>query len=265
MIETLRKIRNDFNDNAEKQTAACRSLIDPRTGGIAWDILELAPGRAIPAPSDEHPPYLYEEKSDSWVMRDDKGRATVWKKPWFTEASHMCAIPRAIPACAPTVEFLGICEHSQVVNYLQWNFMLNLCGGVYPYAGPVLRKAWNLKQYGTTAPNETQEHMSEIAEQIFDRLEDNPDEIDFSEIKEALQGLDAGLDQKPIRECELTCKVKIDTPFDYRWIGLSRGRPYQDFAARSRRGGRGQGCRRHAEGKGECCRPRQVQTRQSSG
>ena len=160
-------------------------------------------------------------------MRDDKGRARVSKKPWFTEVSHMCAIPRAIPACAPTVEFLGICEHSQVVNYLQWNFMLNLCGGVYPYAGPMLRKAWNLKEYGTTAPNETQAHMSEIAEQILDRLEDNPDETDFSDIKEALQDLDAGLDQKPIRECELTCKVKIDTPFDYRWIGLTRGRPYQ--------------------------------------
>ncbi len=122
------------------------------------------------------------------------------------------------------MEFFGICEHAQVVNYVQWRFMLGLCGGAYPYVGPLLHKAWNTIEYGGNAPKQAQDNMSEVAEKILDKLED--DETDFSDIKDALVDLDSGL-TKEIRQCELKCLIKIDREFDYKWLGLKEDRPVE--------------------------------------
>lgn len=226
VIATLRKIMADYNNNPDEQESACRSLIDPRTGGTAWDIVELSPRHAVPQPlNKEDKPYVYEKKFDAWVQRTKNGNVRHWRRPWFTPTSNMCAIPRADPVCAPTVEFFGICEHAQVVNYIQWKFMMRLCGGVYPLAGPALHGAWNMVQYGNSAPRERQSNMSDIAGEIFDKLEDDPDSNDFSDIAEQLKELHAGV-QSPVQECALSCGITIDKPFDYVWTGLTDKRPY---------------------------------------
>ena len=224
VIKTLKKIREEFNSNPDKQAAACRSLIDPRSGGSAWDIDQLSPGVAVPKTSEKENPFQYEKEFDAWVQRDENGGIKDWKQPWFTGESAMCAIPRNDPVCAPTVEFFGICEHAQVVNYVQWRFMLGLCGGGYPYVGPALHKAWNTVQYGGNAPKQAQDNMSEVAKKILDKLDENENETDFSDIKDALVALDSGL-TKEIRECQLTCPITIDREFGYGWTGLTRPRP----------------------------------------
>jgi len=224
VIKTLKKIREEFNSNPDKQAAACRSLIDPRSGGSAWDIDQLSPGVAVPKTSEKENPFQYEKEFDAWVQRDENGGIKDWKQPWFTGESAMCAIPRNDPVCAPTVEFFGICEHAQVVNYVQWRFMLGLCGGGYPYVGPALHKAWNTVQYGGNAPKQAQDNMSEVAKKILDKLDENENETDFSDIKDALAALDSGL-TKEIRECQLTCPITIDREFGYGWTGLTRPRP----------------------------------------
>lgn len=225
VIKTLKKIRQDFNSSPEKQAAACRSLIDPRTGGGAWDVIELSPAVAVPNTEN---PFTYEKEYDNWVQRDDDGniKSYMSPKPWFTSESTMCAIPRNDPVCAPTVEFFGICEHAQVVNYVQWNFMLGLCGGAYPYVGPALHTAWNTVAYGGKAPRQAQDNMSEVGKKILDKLNANENETDFSDIKDALEGLDSGLSRQ-VQECQLKCPIKIDKEFDYRWVGLTQPRPVE--------------------------------------
>lgn len=224
VIKTLKKIREEYNANPDKQAAACRSLIDPRTGGAAWDISELSPSVAVP---NTEIPFNYEKEYDTWVQRNKDGSAKDWKKPWFTRESAMCAIPRNNPVCAPTVEFFGICEHAQVVNYVQWNFMLGLCGGAYPYVGPALHAAWNTVQYGGKAPRQAQANMSEVGKRILDKLEENENETDFSDIKDALADLDSGLSRE-VQECQLKCPIKIDEEFDYTWLGLHPLRPFEN-------------------------------------
>lgn len=226
VIKTLKKIREEYNSNPEKQAAACRSLIDPRSGGSAWDMNQLSPAVAVPKAYGDAKPFSYEKEFDAWVQRDEKGEIKEWTQPWFTGESAMCAIPRNDPVCAPTVEFFGICEHAQVVNYVQWRFMLGLCGGGYPYVGPALHKAWNTVQYGGNAPKQAQDNMSEVAKRILDKLEENENETDFSDIKDALVDLDAGL-SKEIHECELKCPIKIDREFGYIWKGLTEPRPVE--------------------------------------
>ena len=224
VIKTLKKIREDFNNNPDKQVAACRALIDPRTGGSAWDIDKLSPAGAVPKTYEGEPPFSYEKEFDAWVQRDANGGITSWKQPWFTSESPMCAIPRNDPVCAPTVEFFGICEHAQIVNYVQWRFMLGLCGGAYPYAGALLHKAWNTFQYGGNAPQQQQANMSEVAKKILDKLDSDEDAADFSDIAADLVALDAGVN-KEIRQCELKCDITIDREFSYIWTGLTRDSP----------------------------------------
>ncbi len=226
VIKTLKKIREEYNSNPDKQAAACRSLIDPRSGGSAWDIGQLSPAAAVPKAYGDTKPFSYEKEYDAWVQRNEKGEIKDWKQPWFTGESAMCAIPRNDPVCAPTVEFFGICEHAQVVNYVQWRFMLGLCGGGYPIVGPALHQAWNTVQYGGKAPKQQQDNMSEVAKKILDKLDENENETDFSDIKDALVDLDSGL-SKEIRECELKCPIKIDKEFSYTWTGLTSPRPVE--------------------------------------
>jgi hypothetical protein len=226
VIKTLRKIREDFNKKPDKQVDACRALIDPRTGGLAWDILQLSPGVAVPPARDGEIPYKYEKEYDAWIKRDAQGSIKSSTQPWFTSTSAMCAIPRNDPVCAPTVEFFGICEHAQVVNYVQWRFMLGLCGGAYPAVGAGLHKAWNMIQYGGNAPKQAQDNMSTVAKSLLEKFEDDENATDFSDIQKALVALDAGLN-KEIRQCQLTCPETIDREFNYKWTGLTEDRGVQ--------------------------------------
>jgi hypothetical protein len=68
--------------------------------------------------------------------------------------------------------------------------------------------------------------MSEVGEKILDKLNENENETDFSDIKDALVGLDAGLSRQ-VQECQLKCPIKIDKEFRYTWVGLGPLRPHE--------------------------------------
>ena len=95
---------NDY-DNATpvQKELACRNLISVDTAEAAWDMVPLAP------------PYYDAEEGPSPDMTY-----------WLEDVAKACAIPRHWP-CGPTVQFLGQCMHSQVLNYIQWGVMNKLC------------------------------------------------------------------------------------------------------------------------------------------
>lgn len=102
VMRVLKKIIDDYNAaTPTEQQAACDALFDDDTAEFAWDISQLSPAIA-PDPDDP----------------DSKG--------WFEWVSEDCATPRHYP-CGTTVTFLGECIHSQVVNYVQWGVMVELC------------------------------------------------------------------------------------------------------------------------------------------
>jgi hypothetical protein len=133
VLELLDRIIDDF-DNAKPaaKAEACNNIVDPTPdqnlvliGNYAWDIGPLSPGRA-PTKHDKPDP-----KENSF---------------WFEGISPICAQPRRYP-CGPTVEFLGECVHSQVLNYIQWGLMNELCDQ------PMLGDFWHFSRaYGTLSP-----------------------------------------------------------------------------------------------------------------
>jgi hypothetical protein len=90
--------------------------------------------------------------------------------PWFTAVSNKCAIPR--PQCAHTVEFLGICQHPQILNHTLWSVAMSLCGGTYNVAGDTLRYLRNIK-YSLLA-QDSQDNAIEIARSIYDEIKNSP-------------------------------------------------------------------------------------------
>ena len=153
VFNALRDMRKEFLDNPDKQSAACHALLDPASAKSAWDIFGLDPTSA-PRPDTKYSP-----ENDDWrpekppappsLSTDDTPEDAETKqadyekalqaykdaitKPWFTKYSKACGIPRE--TCGMTVEFLGTCQHAQVVNYAQWGMMMSLCGPGYPTIG----------------------------------------------------------------------------------------------------------------------------------
>ncbi len=99
VIKTLKKIREDFNASPEKQTAACRSLIDPRTGGVAWDIDKLSPAVAVPQVREKENPFSYEKEYDAWVQTTRRAASNPGSSPG-SPAKATCAPFRAMILCA---------------------------------------------------------------------------------------------------------------------------------------------------------------------
>ncbi len=113
----LVKMHNDWwSWSRDKRNSACGNLVSFTKGLTAWDINELSPDVA-PISSK-----TYEESFGSTKGYQNYLNNTTF---WFEGAAKACAIPR--PQCGASVQFLGICMHSQVVNYVQWGFLNRLC------------------------------------------------------------------------------------------------------------------------------------------
>jgi hypothetical protein len=222
VLNVLRDMKKLFDANPDKQTEACRSLLDPRTATQAWDIFELGPVTS-PTPGME-----YDAGLDQWIDR----KSGIKKTPWFTEYSNLCAIPR--PVCGATVEFLGTCQHPQVVNYVQWGMMMSLCGGLYPLAGAAAHKVWNAAAYGLTAPSGPQENMVKVGSEYKDELDKDPTNgkgsfvPNITEIKRRLQERDHAISHAE-QDCELKCELTDEQrhkllahDFYFAWHGLTR-------------------------------------------
>lgn len=228
VFAVLQTIKRDFVNNPDKQTEACRSLLDRKTGGNAFDIINLSPGTS---PGEG---MKYDPATDQWSRPADPNNPDgprIGIKGWFTRYSKLCAIPR--PICGATVEFLGTCQHAQVVNYIQWGFMLELCGGLYPELGELARKAWNTVTYGSTAPSEAQGNLIKAGAEFKNELDKDPTGgkgtfvPKISDVRQHFQERDAAISH-PEKDCELKCELTEEQrhalfarDFTYRWLGLT--------------------------------------------
>ncbi len=119
VFATLDKIRRDFSANKAKNLTGglCSALYGVKTHENAWDIVGLGPGTS---PGDEAE---WDPQGCGWKRKADGGTFN----PWLTGVSQSCAIPRPDDACAATVQFMGTCQHAQVVNYVMWGLINKLC------------------------------------------------------------------------------------------------------------------------------------------
>lgn len=228
VLKVLAKIRSDYQNNPDMQTEACRNLLDPGTAESAWDIHQLSPATA-PAPGAN-----YDPSTDEFVDPPIPGSKLppLRSKPWFTKSSHLCAIPR--PVCGASVQFMGTCQHAQVVNYVQWGFMTKLCGGLYPVLGSMAHAAYNIRRYGLNAPSGSQDNMVAAGEEIaeawegyWQRIEGTQSasrgelfDSDLSRIRKRVQEREQE-SPNSFQDCQLKCTAKPhESEFTYFWSGL---------------------------------------------
>jgi hypothetical protein len=252
VIRVLRKIRQDYNKpetTKEQRRKACNSLIDPRTGPTAWDIWGLDPttGGDPSHPTGfkvENPPDTSPNKIGPGGRPEPNPQPGphVVEKPWtkakpgtwFTKISDFCAVPR--PQCAATVEFFGTCQHAQVVNYVQFGFMLKLCDGVgygvYQGSMATLMNAYNIAAYGNLGASSMQSVMANAGVDI-ERIMESPmdqDEIDKylkPTMTNYMQASDEKIDHAE-KQCRLHCdltdeqKKKVTSQISgYHWEGMT--------------------------------------------
>jgi len=251
VFNALRDMRNEYMNNPDKQTAACHALLDPKTAPSAWDIYALGPGSSPfadtkyspenddwrspdppptpPSMSTEDTPEQAQAKQDDYE-KDLKNYNSTINKPWFTRYSKACAVPREV--CGATVEFLGTCQHTQVVNYVQWGMLMSLCGTGYPTIGKLAHAIWNHMQYNDQAPTDQQNEMVDAGEGIADAIYHDPQNMQgvfnprLDDIRRKLKEAD-GMKSHPEQACALECKMTAEEqaqlnehPFDYHWAGL---------------------------------------------
>ena len=208
VFAAMRSMKIMFDANLTKQEDACRSLIDPQTGGWAWDIEHMAPAT---------------------------------EGTFFTVfAPNICSIPK--PECAASVEFLGTCYHTQIVNYVQWGMMTALCGGSYPEVGAALHRVRNIFTGPLSAPTQAQMRMADVGAEYKKLLEQKPDGPDLSALRE-----DHIAKSKFIARAHLACSLSCPiTPsgknllkewiLKFKWVGLTP--PSKDDARYDGRTGR---------------------------
>jgi hypothetical protein len=255
VLGVLRDVRNGYNNNPDKQSAACHALLDPASASSAWDIFGLDPGSApdegtkyspenddwrppdAPTPpelSTDDTPEQAQDKQDAYQKELDDYKRKI-KKPWFTSYSKVCAMPRE--TCGATVEFLGTCQHAQVVNYVQWGMMMSLCGPGYPTVGKLAHAIWNHVHYHDGAPTEQQNNMADVGEELNDVIYHDPQNMQgvnnprLDDIRKKLQAADAKLSH-PEQVCALKCKLDPDQqdrlgmkPTGFHWAGLQHYAP----------------------------------------
>jgi hypothetical protein len=252
VLRVLKKIKDDYNKpetTDEQRRKACNSLIDPRTGPHAWDIWGLDPttggdeahptGYKVVNPSDTSPnkprpggPPEPNPQPGPQVVEKPWAKA----KPgtWFTKISDVCAVPR--PQCAATVEFFGTCQHAQVVNYVQFGFMLKLCDGVgygvYQGSMATLMNAYNFAAYGNIGASSMQSIMANAGVEIEKSMEapvDEEDKITYlkRDLNNFIQASDAKVDH-PEKQCPLHClltdeqrKAVTRQISGYHWEGMT--------------------------------------------
>lgn len=107
VFKVLKAIRETYESwTPEVRTARCDNLYHWRQFNAAWDMQGFAPSDAGDSEVPGTPGYI--------------------EFPFFSAAAPgYCGVPRH--PCGATVEFLGHCIHAQVVNYVQWGAMNELC------------------------------------------------------------------------------------------------------------------------------------------
>ena len=240
VLAILRDMADQFHAHPEKQGEACRKLVSPFSGGQAWDINGLDPETGGTPGRYEPPP----PSSDwgSWIADQFGGLASPFRPKgkwvpgtpgtWLTRISDACAIPRPYPVCAATVEFLGTCQHAQIVNYAMWGMVMGLCDesgtGATHALGNFWRGARNLLGRGGTPPD--QELMVRVGERYHDlaRGAGGGPPPDTEELANWLQFEDERANH-PERACPLHCpltelqqrKIKVAI-HGFDWDGLTR-------------------------------------------
>ena len=212
VFATLKKMTRDFNARPGEKAMACHNLYGLTTYEDAWDILGLDPGTS-PGASDDPgrridpnrtrragpPQASWDDKKKEWV-RSDGGRFD----PWLTASSKACAIPRPDDACAATVQFMGTCQHAQVVNYVMWGRVNKLCS--YPLSDA--RAAVQARSFfGDDEMRQRQLDMTNIG-----YVTTNPEDIRTGFLTTPSK----------FQKCQLKCPIKLSaTPWSYRWIGFN--------------------------------------------
>jgi hypothetical protein len=252
VFNLLRDMRSDYLNNPDKQSAACHALLDPKTAPSAWDVSQLSPGVAPlpgtqyspanddwrspdppPAPPSISPsdtPEQAKAKQDNYENDLQLYKYSI-RKPWFTQYSNACAVPRQV--CGATVEFFGTCQHAQVVNYVQWGMMMSLCGTGYPTIGKLAHAIWNHMQYKDQAPTDQQQNMVDVGEELNDVIYHDAQNMAgifnprLDDIRKTLQEADKKKSH-PEQACELKCELNAEQqarlnehPFTYHWTGLT--------------------------------------------
>ncbi len=232
VLAVLRDMKKDYDGlSPAAKAAACDKITDwtsPKTAINAWDIHGLSPSN-VPGKGDE-----FDENTDDWVHTKSKTKSHF--KPWLTGIDDACAVPR--PRCAATVEFLGTCQHAQIVNYVQWGFMSGLCGqhekfvkmlAHYQTAKMILSLGGSRD---TRDPEDTMVTVGESYEKALEDQKDNnaapPDDSSLREfVKKRVQG-----SSRPEAFCKLSCPVtdaqraRIKATINgYHWNGMP-GHPY---------------------------------------
>jgi hypothetical protein len=213
VFATLAKMTRDFNSKPGVKASACHNLYGVTTSESAWDIQGLDPGTS-PGASDDPgyradpdrarragpPQAKWNPATGTWVRTAD-GRPF---SPWLTGVSKACAIPRPDDACAATVQFMGTCQHAQVVNYVMWGRVNKLCG--YPLSDA--RLAVSARSIaGDAEMRQRQLDMTNIG-----YVANSADEV--------RQGFLTTPSQ--FQKCELKCPIKLPaTPWSYIWEGFN--------------------------------------------
>jgi len=113
---------------AEKKQR-CADIIDwthPKKAAGAWDI-------------DPFYRWCHVE-----VMKHADGTETRTNKGKHLEFTKYCGIPEY--PCGCSIEFAGVCIHAQIVNYMLWGVMNELCDQNMTAA--LMHKVWTATQYG---------------------------------------------------------------------------------------------------------------------
>lgn len=152
VLNVLDKIFRDFDSwDIYKRERKCKGITESNPYfDSAWDIDQLSPGMVPGKPG---------------------------QTGWFQSYARPCCTPD--DPCAPTVRFLGACHHAQVVNYVLWGAMTQLCG--YSTTNPLrhwIRSGTPLipgtdrrRSLGGSDPNYAEQKvMSQVGETYMKRL-----------------------------------------------------------------------------------------------
>jgi hypothetical protein len=207
----------------EERKARCDALLSLKTAQVAWDIHQLSPG--IVPRKDANGNELPRDKSPGW----------------FEGYASQCAKPR-VP-CGPTVVFHSACIHAQVVNYVQWGVMGELCqqSGMFDAAHWARATMPRWMGGADNVHYDEQKIMSAVGKQFVkaerDPLGEDGGVADARFTKErqellrrykAIKGEMAALD-RPENQCLLVCKMSEaeterlrNLKFDFRWMTGAR-------------------------------------------
>ena len=203
VFATLAKMTRDFNAKPGVKAMACHNLYGPTTYKTAWDIVglnpETSPGNPESDDSDA-PQAKWNPQTGTWQRTSDGGTFNAW----LTGYSQYCAIPRPDDACAATVQFMGTCQHAQVVNYVMWGRVNKLCG--YPLSDA--RGAVYLR----SAFADAELKQRQLAMTNIGYTANSADDVNRGFLTTPSQ----------FKKCALKCPIKLPaTPWSYKWIGFN--------------------------------------------